>query len=337
MLKEFSSYKHSQPSNILSLVQNNVMHMNISLDGIRETVHNVSNNNFTGSVLHDAREAIQDNVTPDYILELCKDPFFITPAVLFSGLCTLFIYYKTAATIHHEFYVVRRHESALWKIQPKFPPEDMWREEVYSGCMNSFFSGALGTSLFIWHQNSGIFKLHYTTGVYGLAHYFVSCVLVYFWIDFVSYWIHRALHYKKIYKYIHKWHHRYKQPTAFGAYAMHPLEYLSYQIGGMFYAVIFPVHVMAFLTVAIWIAYHAQVDHSGVDFDGDLPWVPSSQFHDNHHEFFHLNYGFTMVLWDWMFGTLRQSDRRYAEDLFEGEQDIVPPVESCKQAKIKLT
>lgn len=39
------------------------------------------------------------------------------------------------------------------------------------------------------------------------------------------------------------------------------------------------------------------------------------------HKYFHLNMGVTLILWDWLFGTLRREDRVYTEDTFVGGQD----------------
>jgi len=44
-------------------------------------------------------------------------------------------------------------------------------------------------------------------------------------------------------------------------------------------------------------------------------------YHDDHHQYFHLNFGVTLILWDWLFGTLRQKDRHYNENTYVGEQD----------------
>lgn len=80
-------------------------------------------------------------------------------------------------------------------------------------------------------------------------------------------------------------------------------------------------HVMAFLCVVTYVAYHGQVDHSGIDFEGDFPWQPGTKFHDDHHKYFHLNFGQNVVLWDWLFGTLRRGGRQYGEMLYVGQQD----------------
>lgn len=42
-------------------------------------------------------------------------------------------------------------------------------------------------------------------------------------------------------------------------------------------------------------------------------------FHDNHHQYFHVNFGFNIYLWDVWHGTYRRKDRVYSEDIFGGK------------------
>jgi lathosterol oxidase len=49
------------------------------------------------------------------------------------------------------------------------------------------------------------------------------------------------------------------------------------------------------------------------------PWQPPSQFHDDHHVHFHVNYGQNMGVWDRIFGTYRRQGRRYGVEVFGGQ------------------
>ena len=41
------------------------------------------------------------------------------------------------------------------------------------------------------------------------------------------------------------------------------------------------------------------MNHSGVDIKQPwLPWQPDTMFHDNHHQYFHVNFGFNCTWWD---------------------------------------
>lgn len=46
--------------------------------------------------------------------------------------------------------------------------------------------------------------------------------------------------------------------------------------------------------------YHGIIDHSGVNFKAFWwqPWQPDAIFHDNHHQYFHVNFGFNCSIWD---------------------------------------
>ncbi|CAK9007017.1 6) desaturase) (Sterol-C5-desaturase) [Durusdinium trenchii] len=290
---------------------------------LREASGNLSTTEWYANVSSVADSALHHHLSTPYMRSLVRDPYFIAFWMMCAGTTTLIIYYLGAQYIHNEYYVKRRADAAEWKCQPtKFLSDELALEEKLTGCWNAFVSGSAGTGLFFLHQNYPIFKFYYDVDERGWLHYLAGCFLVYLWVDFYSYWMHRLLHHKAIYKYVHKWHHRYKCPTAFGAFAIHPIEYIGFQTAGIWCSAIFPVHVMSFLTVVMFVAYHNQIDHSGVYFEGELPWVPTTKFHDDHHQYFHLNFGVTLVLWDWLFGTLRQSDRVYGEEVFEGEQDV---------------
>uniref|UniRef100_A0A8D8UJ81 Lathosterol oxidase n=2 Tax=Cacopsylla melanoneura TaxID=428564 RepID=A0A8D8UJ81_9HEMI len=139
--------------------------------------------------------------------------------------------------------------------------------------------------------------------------------------DYSTYWNHRLYHTPFLYKNFHKVHHRYKQPTAFSVTAIHPVEMLHIQICLMLPLFVIPVHYVPFQVIAIYTFYHGIIVHSGVDLKSFWwqPWQPDPMFHDNHHQYFHVNFGFNIFLWDKIHGTYRKKDRIYREYLFSGK------------------
>lgn len=77
----------------------------------------------------------------------------------------------------------------------------------------------------------------------------------------------------------------------------------------------------AFYFIEIYTYAHGILNHSGVNIKSFWwqPWQPDTMFHDNHHQYFHVNFGFNIFLWDVIHGTYRQKDRVYSEDIFFGK------------------
>lgn len=75
-----------------------------------------------------------------------------------------------------------------------------------------------------------------------------------------------------------------------------------------------------FIMVMIYHFYHGIIDHSGIDFKRHWwqPWQPDAIFHDNHHQYFHVNFAANVWCWDYIHGTYRRKDRIYREDIFYG-------------------
>ncbi len=55
-----------------------------------------------------------------------------------------------------------------------------------------------------------------------------------------------------------------------------------------------------FYAVVLYTYYHAILDHSGITFKAQWwqPWQPDAIFHDNHHQYTHVNFGFNIYIWD---------------------------------------
>lgn len=75
-----------------------------------------------------------------------------------------------------------------------------------------------------------------------------------------------------------------------------------------------------FYIVALYTYYHGIIDHSGINFKSYWwqPWQPDAIFHDNHHQYFHVNFSFNIEYWDKLHGTYRRKDRVYTEDIYYG-------------------
>lgn len=65
-------------------------------------------------------------------------------------------------------------------------------------------------------------------------------------------------------------------------------------------SIFLPIVSVPFYAIAIYNYSNGIIDHSGIDFKAQWwqPWQPDAEFHDKHHELFHVNFGFNMSLWD---------------------------------------
>jgi hypothetical protein len=74
----------------------------------------------------------------------------------------------------------------------------------------------------------------------------VLMLAVPFWREFHFYWIHRAIHWKPMYKHVHSLHHKNVNPGPWSGMAMHPLETAIYLSSATIHWII-PSHPLHFL------------------------------------------------------------------------------------------
>ena len=251
--------------------------------------------------------------------------------ILFSvGSCSTYV---TACEVFESVYYKNRFESAEeWKVQPqKWLSEKVHRFEVQLSVPNALIT-APGMSLCMiylkvyaaQHKVLPSPKVYYDQSDHSLQDILLAMVPFYVWIDFWAYFVHRILHWPTVYRNIHKLHHRFTAPTPYSALALHPIELMSLQFGIYAYLLVMPIHFAVLVFIFIYLYVFTVIDHSGIKVDSPLfagmPFQPSTRFHDDHHALFHLNYGQSMIIWDWMFGSLRQPARTYGETVFQKDQ-----------------
>lgn len=235
------------------------------------------------------------------------------------------MYWGIGGLFHLVYYRLRRDRAEEWKCQPRrWLSPAMSRQQFLLGTAN-MTAGSIASGLFVNHVATGgrtsIYFDHRDRGLLVS----LALVLAYFLLtDLGLYWAHRIFHRPSLFKYIHRWHHRYTSPTAFTAAAMHPIEFATYQSIMLIPLFVLPVHVAGVIVVLVYQNCVALIDHSGVDTRTWLPWQPPARFHDDHHVYFHVNYGQNMGLWDRVFGTWRREGRAYGVEIFGGRGAPLP-------------
>ena len=129
--------------------------------------------------------------------------------------------------------------------------------------------------------------------------------LIPFWREFHFYWIHRAIHWKPLYKYVHYLHHKNVNPGPWSGLSMHPVEHLFYFSVVLIHWVV-PSHPIHFLFNSQHTALTPAGGHHGFEgpiLNGRLP--TGSYFHYLHHRYFECNYGEATIPLDKWFGTFR--------------------------------
>ena len=236
-----------------------------------------------------------------------------------STAVSLVTFWGMGGLVHYWFYVRRRREAGQWKLQPeRFLSPGMARHAFLLGSFNMVVGSVCGGT-FAWHVTRGGWSsLYFDPLAYGIPWLFGSAIATYFLIDAGLYYSHRFLHREWMFKRIHRWHHRYTAPIVFTTTAVHPLEFLIFQAFVLLPALVVPVHWAVYVLVVGYTYLIGMIDHSGIDVRWPLPLHSGNRFHDDHHVYFHCNYGHHTQLFDRLHGTVRRHDRLYGPDVFGG-------------------
>ncbi|XP_046614818.1 methylsterol monooxygenase 1-like [Neodiprion virginianus] len=236
------------------------------------------------------------------------------------------MYFAIGGFLHWYFYVRQRDKAEEWKCQPqKWITPELERHEIIIGTISLLLTSTFSACLACYISNGGPCSVYYKFDDYSWTWWFLSWPVIYIYLDYATYWLHRIYHTPWLYKHFHKLHHKYKQPTAFSVTAIHPVEILHIQICLCIPLFALPTHWVPYCTIAMYNYYHGIIDHSGINFKAYWwqPWQPDAIFHDNHHQYFHVNFGFNCFIWDKIHGTYRQKDRIYTEDTYYGKGKLI--------------
>ncbi|KAK2719972.1 uncharacterized protein LOC136036473 [Artemia franciscana] len=235
-------------------------------------------------------------------------------------------FFGVGGFLHWYYYVRQRDRAEEWKCQPqKWLPPELERHEITLGSVSLFIGSIISGIIACWVINGGWSTVYFKIEDYGWLWYILQYPVAFVMVDYVTYWFHRTYHTPFLYKNFHKMHHYYKQPTAFSVTAIHPVEFVNMQFVQILPMYTMPVHWTTMCILLSYIYYHGIIDHSGINFKAHWwqPWQPDCIFHDNHHQYFHVNFGFNIFFWDKLHGTYRQKDRIYREDIFYGKGKAV--------------
>jgi len=137
---------------------------------------------------------------------------------------------------------------------------------------------------------------------YNIWWFLASAVAYTFWFDTYFYWSHRWLHdYDVLWNNVHCVHHRFKEPSCFAQFAVHPVEAalqgpIGHYIGSWF----FPFHPAALAFFGFFSSAWAVAAHDGRSLDLNSHYYHHSK---GRGRFIYFNLGFLTPFWDQICGT----------------------------------
>lgn len=228
-------------------------------------------------------------------------------------------YFVVAAITSALVWWLRRGRLATRKIQAREASAADRRREFLQSVQT------LGVYLFVavillWGVEAGV--LHQFKGSHGTAIDMALLAATIVAHDTYFYWVHRAMHHPRLFKYFHRAHHRSVTPTPWAIY--------SFAIPEAFVMVAFVPLWLTFVPTPIWVMFlwanfqlvRNAMGHAGFELHPRwwlssplTRWINTTTHHDLHHSgSFNKNYGLYFTWWDKLMGT---EHPRYAERFAE--------------------
>lgn len=208
------------------------------------------------------------------------------------------------------FYVIFRKRFLIKRIQATFPRTADYRRDLLYSLLTVFFFTIIALLTFFVLKPYTL--LYDSLGVKTVWYWLLTVIPMFFIHDFYFYWAHRLMHHPKLFKAVHKVHHLSTNPSPWTAYAFHPLEAFIEAAIILIFAFTVPTHAFIIMLFMIFQIIYNVYGHLGYEL---FPkgfhktvigrYVNTSVAHNQHHARFHGNYGLYTLIWDRLFGTVR--------------------------------
>lgn len=221
----------------------------------------------------------------------------------------LLYFYFIPAGIFYYFFYKRTLNSAIPKIQSRYPSDKSIINEIKGSVLSLVLFSFLGTLLYeIWKHDYT--KIYFSLSEHSLGYTILSFFILLILHDSYFYWVHRFMHLTRLYKYVHKLHHKSVTPTPWAVYRFQPLETIIQFAIYPLILVFIPIHIGV---LALFLTYNILVNtggHTGFEFIPQwmrnhwfFKWSNSVTHHDIHHSKFNYNFGLYFNFWDRIMGT----------------------------------
>ncbi len=230
------------------------------------------------------------------------------------------VFHAVAGFYHVKYYVLRAHDPENWKCQPgRRLPARLQRKAVLLSSYNLLFAGS-ATGILLYALDRGLrTPIYYDVSDYGWVYTLLSTAVLFVVVDALAYYVHRALHSEFLYRTFHRSHHRFVATTPYVTAAIHPVVFIVLQVTTFAPIMLVPFHAVSIVVVFLYVLIFNIIDHSGVSLRSRIPWQAPSNYHDDHHALFHVNFGQHLTWWDRLHGTLREKGRSYGVEVFGGK------------------
>ncbi|MEL7535868.1 MAG: sterol desaturase family protein [Pseudomonadota bacterium] len=128
--------------------------------------------------------------------------------------------------------------------------------------------------------------------------------------DAYFYWMHRAIHHRRLFRHVHRVHHLSRTPTPWAAYAFAPSEAVLEAIFLPLFLVFAETHALVVFAFTTHMIVRNVIGHAGTELFPagwlDWPllrWITTTTHHDMHHQHVQGNYGLYFRFWDRLMGT----------------------------------
>ena len=148
-------------------------------------------------------------------------------------------------------------------------------------------------------------EYYYEPAKYGYFYLVFTFILFIFTHDTFQFWSHYLLHFKKPYKYIHYVHHKFRNPTPFASFAMHPLETIITSLAFVPIFFIIPVNHYVMIGYLVFLTLINVIAHCGYEIfpSGTAKYFVTSTQHNLHHSRNKGSFTLYFNFWDRIAGT----------------------------------
>lgn len=208
------------------------------------------------------------------------------------------------------FYILFKGKIPYRKIQEKFPSFTDYRRDVFYSMVTTGIIAVVAIISFVYLKPYHV--LYDSLSDKSIFYWLLTVFPIFFIHDFYFYCIHRLMHHPRLFKYIHKIHHQSSNPSPWTAYAFHPLEAIVEALIITILVFTVPTHALVIIAFMLFQIIYNVYGHLGFEiFPKNFhrtrigKYINTSVAHNLHHHKFHGNYGLYTLIWDRVFGTLR--------------------------------